>query len=104
MLMSGEMTDEGPRVMSMKERFDVWWVLAIFGTYLAGSGLTEFTGWLMKGGGEREHGLQESRERRTNSGRFVGAFALLHAMVFAFGFMNYYLKVRWTRPFLNFNV
>jgi hypothetical protein len=24
---------------------------------------------------------------------FVGVFVLLHAMVFAFGFMNYYLKV-----------
>lgn len=56
MLMSGELSDEGPRVMSMKERFDVWWVLATVRTYLAGSGLTEFTGWLTKDGGEREHG------------------------------------------------
>jgi hypothetical protein len=62
MLMSGEMSDEGPRVMSMKERFDVWWVLAIIDTILARSRLTEFTGWLMKAGGEREHDLQESRE------------------------------------------
>lgn len=31
----------------------------------------------------------------TNGSRFVGVFMLLHAMVFAFGFMNYDLKVGW---------
>jgi hypothetical protein len=35
----------------------------------------------------------------TDYDRFVGAFALLHAMVFAFGFMNYYLKVEHHRLF-----
>jgi NADPH oxidase 2 len=57
MLMSGELTDEGPQILSFKERFDIWMVNE---------------GW-----------------RRLT----VGLFVLLHCMVFAFGFMNYYLKV-----------
>jgi NADPH oxidase len=57
MLMSGEVTEEPWREMTMKEKFDVWMI-------------------------------NEGYRRA-----FVVAFGLLHCMVFAFGFMNYYLKV-----------
>jgi hypothetical protein len=39
-------------------------------------------------------GTRKMQKRTGLTGqRFVGVFALLHAMVFAFGFMNYKLKV-----------
>ncbi|TGO33746.1 hypothetical protein BHYA_0229g00110 [Botrytis hyacinthi] len=56
MLMSGEMTAEMPRELTMREKFDRWMV---------NEGYRRF---------------------------FVFVFALLHVMVFTFGFLNYQLK------------
>ncbi|KAL9111538.1 MAG: hypothetical protein Q9227_004026 [Pyrenula ochraceoflavens] len=68
MLMSGEMSGEAPRDLTMREKFDRWMV-------------------------------NEGYRRL-----FVFVFAAVHAMIFAFGFMNYDLKDNLTQARQTFTI
>lgn len=74
MLMAGEMSDERPRELTRKEKFDVWMVNEGYRRLYVVHG----------------HDLPIA----ANNASFVFVFVILHVMVFTFGMLNYGLKVR----------